>query len=349
MKKVCTLFLLLAFGLITKANPYIPLKIKISELYFDEYGNWQLELIYNHYDYQYVIDTVFLFSTTDTVKLSDYISFDSEGIIVVTADSLDTEFYINRFADRIGVYGYMSLVDNSGDYFYDDYFFTMIIFGDLYGAFINYPREGQSISLYNNYYMKDNSPTIGLPNDTIGACGTIRGTIYDVSLEPVSSRTFCLDNRFETNEHGEFSARVYSKPSNFHSIYHIVGEGHPNQRVFITGISYEMEPDSVIELDIYLLDTLEVGINDINISNTPVSVYPNPISKSGTLKVDIDLPVITSNIYVEITDLNGKLIAKKKVNEKSSTITAPDKGGFYILTILLDSKVISTHRIVVDE
>jgi len=331
---------LLTFGLITKANPFVPPKIEISELYFDELGNWKLELEYEHLNVPYYDYAVTFYSTTDTAHLYDYNIFYSGRVFVITADSLDTEFYINRFADTIKIDVYFSGYLVNSD---------MLVFGNLSGASINYPREGQSISRYNNHYMKDNSPTIGMRNDTIGACGTIKGTIYDIFSEPVSSKTFRLDNRFETNENGEFFARVYSKPSTFSDIYYVIGGEHPSQLVSITEISYVMEPDSVIELDIYLLDTLKVGIDDMNISNFPVSVYPNPISKSGTLKIDIDLPINTSNIYVEITDLNGKLIVKKKVNEMSSTITAPDKGGFYILTILLDSKVISTHRIVVDE
>ena len=79
-----------------------------------------------------------------------------------------------------------------------------------------------------------------------------------------------------------------------------------------------MEPDSVVEMDIYLLDTLTTGINDINIENIPISIYPNPISKNEELKINIDLPIITSDIWVEIIDLNGKMVKKKKINQKVS-------------------------------
>ncbi len=339
MKKIYILFFLLTVGLIIKANPIALPTIEISELYFDESGNWKLELGYYEVNQSgFTIDSIFLYSSTDTIKLPIYEFLGSTGVMVITADSLDSEFQINRFADTIRVISYTM----------EEPFEDMLIFGDLPGASVNFPRQGQSISKYWMYYLKDNSPTIGFSNDTIGMCGTVKGIIYDKYSLPVESKTFRLDNYFETSENGEFSARVYSKPSTFNRIDYKTGQ-YSTQSVSITEISYIMEPDSVIEMNIYLLDTLTTGINDINIANTSISVYPNPISKSGELKINIDLPIITSNIYVEIIDLNGKLINKKKISKNSSSIIAPDKSGLYVVRTLLDSEMISSNRIIVNE
>ena len=339
MKKIYILFFLLTAGLTINANPIALPTIEISELYFDESGNWKLELGYYEVNQNgFTIDSIFLYSSTDTIKLPTYEFLGSTGVMVITADSLDSDFQINRLADTIKVISYTM----------EEPFEDMLIFGDLPGATINFPRQGQSISKYWMYYTKDNSPTIGLSNDTIGTCGTIKGIIYDKYSEPVDTRTFRLDNYFETSENGDYSARVYSKPSTFNRIDYKTGQ-YSTQSVSITEISYVMEPDSVIEIDIYLLDTLTTGINNINISNTLISVYPNPISKNGELKINIDLPIITSDIYIEIIDLNGKLINKKKINKNSSSIVAPDKSGFYIVRTLLDSEVISSNRIIVNE
>ncbi len=339
MKKICILFFLITFGLTIKANPIALPTIDISELYFDESNNWKLELGYYEVNQEgFPIDSVFLYSTTDSIKLPTYEFLQSTGVFVITADSLDSEFIINRYADTIKVVTYVI-----GELFEDN-----LIFGDIAGASINCPRQGQSISKYWMYYLKDNSPTIGLSNDTTGMCGTIKGIIYDKYSLPVESKTFRLDNYFETSENGEFSARVYSKPSTFSRIDYKTGQ-YSTQSVSITEITYIMEPDSVVEMDIYLLDTLTTGINDINIANTPISIYPNPISKNGELKIDIDLPIITSDIYIEIIDLNGKLISKKKISKNSSSIIAPDKSGLYIVRTLLDSDVITSKRIIVNE
>ena len=52
---------------------------------------------------------------------------------------------------------------------------------------------------------------------------------------------------------------------------------------------------------------------------------------------------------MEIIELNGKLINKKKISKNSSSIIAPDKSGLYIVRTLLDSEVISSNRIIVNE
>lgn len=339
MKKIYILFFLLTVGLIIKANPIAIPTIEISELYFDESDNWKLELGYFYINPEgYTFDSIFIYSLMDTAKVPDYYLTGEIGQFVLTVDSLTSNFRINRLGDTLKVISYA----------YGGEFEDALLFGDVLGASINAPRVGQSLCKNGYFYVKDNSPTIGLSNDTTGTYGTVKGIIYDKYSEPVDTRTFRLDNYFETSENGEYSARVYSKPSTFSRIDYKTGQ-YSTQSVSITEISYIMEPDSVVEMNIYLLDTLTTGINDINVANTPISVYPNPISKNEELKINIDLPIITSDIYVEIIDLNGKLINKKKISKNSSSIITPDKTGFYIVRTLLDSEVISSNRIIVNE
>lgn len=338
MRKFYLLIVNLITGLSLYANPIALPTIEISELYFDESGKWKLELGYYEVNQNTLtIDSIFLFSTTDTIKLPTYEFLGSTGIMVITEDSLHSEFQINRFADTIKIVSYSM----------EEPFEDILIFGNLPGASIDYPRQGQSISKYGSF-VKDKSPTIGFSNDTLGIYGTVKGVIYDKYSVPVESKIFRLDNYFETADNGAFSARVYSKPSTFNRLVYKTGQ-YSTQDVSITEISYTMEPDSIIEMNIYLLDTLTTGINDINVTNTPISVYPNPISKNGILKINIDLPIITSDIYIEIIDLNGKLINKKKISTTSSSIVAPDKSGFYFVKTLLDSELISINKIIVNE
>jgi len=340
MKKIFTSFWALIIGVSIYANPIpVPL-IEISELFFDESNNWKLELLYYNVDPDgLTFDSIFLYSTIDTVQLPSYRFTESIGLLVVTADSLDYEFKINRHADTIKMVSY-SL---NGHHLCED----ILIFGNLPGASISYPRQGQSISKYNFFYIKDKSPSIGFFNDTLGMCGTISGIVFDKYSKPVKNRKFILDNYFETFENGEYSTRVYSKPATYNRIDYKAG--NTQKSASITEFSYTMEPDSVIKMDIYLLDTLATEIIDINISNTPISIYPNPVSKGEELKINIDLPIITSEIFVEIIDLNGKMIKKKKINHKSSSIKVPDESGVYIIRTTLDSKVISLNRIIVNE
>lgn len=339
MKKIYTLFSILIIGLNIYANPIALPTIEISELYFDESGKWKLELGYYEVNQPGLkIDSIFLYSTTDTIKLPSFKFNGSTGVFVITADSLDTDFHIKRYADTIKVISY-----SMGHPFED-----LLIFGNIQGATINYPRQGQSISKYWMYFVKNNSPSLGLSNDTLGICGTVKGIIYDIYSQPVQYRTFKFDYNFETSENGEYSARVYSKPSFFNRINYRTGQ-YSMQSVAMREISYLMEPDSVIELDIHLLNTLITGINDIVSGNDPIKIYPNPISLNEKINIDIDLPIITSDIWLEIINLNGKLIRKEKINNKSSSISTPEKSGIYLVSIWLDSQLISTNRIIVNE
>jgi hypothetical protein len=342
MKKIFILFFLLVVGLTINANPIALPTIEISELYFDESDNWKLELGYYWVNQEgFPIDSIFIYSTTDTVKLPTYEFLGSTGVFVITLDSLDYDFIIKRYADTIKVVSFIM----------EEPFEDILIFGNISGASINYPRQGQSICKYSNYIVKDNSPTIGAINDTSGICGTLKGVVYDKYLEIVENRIFRLeDSYFESSTNGEYTVKVFSKPSVFNSIMYQPGlQGGIIKFASINELSYLMEPDSVVELGIHLLDTLTTGINDINAANTPISVYPNPISKNEELKIQIDLPIITSDIYVEIIDLNGKIIKKKKISRSSISIIAPDKSGFYIVRTMLDSEIISSNRIMVNE
>lgn len=336
MKKVFAIFFTLVIGLCANANPVGLMPIEISELFFDDSGNWKLELRYYNYRlYGIPVDSIFLYSSSHTAQLPLYEFTDYEGEFVITADSLDAEFHISRFADVIKVISY------SDEYPSED----ILVFGDLPKAIIGFPKEGQSIGRYKYDYSKDKSPTIGFPNDTLGMCGTLKGVIYDMEMNPVKNIKCWLDFPFETNSKGEYSTRVLSAPRVFRGI-----DCGPEQSFWdvlsTEEVAYVMEPDSIIERDIYLLTPLST---DMQVLNIPISVYPNPIPRNGTLNVDIDLPVNTADIYVEIVDLTGRIVRKKKISHSESSIAAPNATGVYIMRTLLDSQPISSIKIVVHE
>ncbi len=338
MKPILAFLVLMIFGLKIIANPIALPTLEISELYFENSGEWILEIAY--YDESQTgiqIDSMFLYSTEDSVKLHSYTLTGIVGVFVITPDSLDSEFTIKRNGDTIKLVYYI----------YDEPLNDILVFGDAEGATIHYPRTGQSISRYWIYYVKDNSPSIGALNDTSGMCGTIKGTVYDQFLLPVASRVFLMDNKFETSGNGEFSARVYAKPSCFDQLFYSTGGYYCTELVPISQIDYVMEPDSVVFRDIYLLDTLASGLSDINNSNALVKVYPNPVSASEKLTVEIDLPVITSDIWIEMVSIDGKRIRKESIKSRYSEIETPVESGVYIVSIWLDNQRIASKRILV--
>ncbi len=351
MKKLSILFLLIMIALSIKANPIPTPKVTISELYFDNLNNWKLELINIYYLSEN--DSVMLYSKTDTVRVNINNYF-NPNYYVITKDSLDTEFNINRHADSIKVIVYRDYGDIEKD---------SLIFGNVKGAVVSYPKKGQSITRFKkedlDFFVNSNSPTIGSKNDEEGIYGTLKGVIYDKYSNPIKNTYFYFyeEKRYEldyvyyeaklfsTSEKGEYSIRDYAKISDFNSIGMY---GYSNWQP-IKQLHYSIDPDSVVELDIHLLNYVTAGINNLEAKNTPISVYPNPVQKSKEFNIDMDLPIITSNFYVEIVDLNGKVINKKKINQKSTSIIAPENKGIYIIRIILDSEEISSYKIIVNE
>ena len=343
MKKFYILILNLIVGLSIYANPISEPTIEISELYFDNSGNWKLELQYFNYDYiEMSFDSVFIYSSTDTARIPDnFFEFDATtetAFIIITQDSLNSEFNLNKLGDTLKLVTYYSSYPTE----------DILIFGNVSGASIGYPKTGQSVSKYSNFFVKDSSPTIGEANDTLGVMGTIRGIVYDKNMETVADKILNLEIPFETSENGEYSARVYSRSKSISSISQKTSNNSWH-KISITNISYTMEPDSVIEMDIYLQDSLYSGINDMELSSSPIKIFPNPISSNEKLNVNIDLPIETSDIYLEIFDMNGKLYRKTKIIEKTNTINMPSKTGLYLINIRLDSKTISSSKILVNE
>lgn len=344
MKKILFILSLAFIGLFAHANPIEVKSLRISELYFDESGNWHLEFVYFHMPKDLsIIDSAFLHSSTHSVQLPPLSFPDWGGVFAITKDFFDEEFHIGRYADTLTLIAYADGIQSV----------DWLIFGDLPGTHIGFPREGQSIAYISRYisegsldvFSKDNSPTIGFPNDTLGMCGTLKGTVYDMEMNPVKNRTFRLDYPFKTDGQGNYAARILSRPTRFFYTEHIGSYDF----LEITKLEFVMEPDSLIEADIFLKSPLPVGIPQTEIAKSPISIYPNPVSKGGDINVNIDLPVYSADIRVEILDLSGRLIRSKRVGSPTFRMPAPNQNGAYLISILLDSKPISTHKIIVDE
>ncbi|MBN1598936.1 MAG: T9SS type A sorting domain-containing protein [Bacteroidales bacterium] len=339
MKKLYLILLLaIFFGLKAIANPLPFPTIEISELFFEAQDEWVLELAYFYYDDPEIpiIDSIFLCSSTDSVKLPEFEFEDESGIIILRNDSLDSEFEINRSGDTLRLIFYV----------FNDSFEDVLIFGNCDGAVISYPREEQSISRYLGYFDKDKSPSIGEFNDSTGICGTVTGYIYDKYSEPVSNVEFSLDYRFTTSEDGRYSTRGFSKPSEFHHIYHYITP-YSTEYVDIENISYIMEPDSVITLDMQLIDTLATGFNPALINNHPVKIYPNPLTHSENLYYEIDLPVRSSKLQLEVLNIDGKILLAKKITSATGVIELPDIRGIVLVAVRMDNQLIAVNRIII--
>lgn len=175
MKKsvLIILFFLLALNLF--ANPIFPPRISISELCFNEKGEWIIELEYIGIRLvHYPIDSIILFSSTGMVKLPDFEFKGEDGVYILRNDSLKERFSINWLGDSLTVRTYIKSDPNIIDY--------SLVYGNCYGAVIGCPRPGQSIWKYDysEFYLKNNKPSIGIFNDRNdeGIYGFLEGTVF---------------------------------------------------------------------------------------------------------------------------------------------------------------------------
>jgi len=344
MKRTLNSFLFFILGLNLIANPIATPEVVISELFFNPVSGWQIELEYLNTDQQTMpIDSIWISSSTGKSKLKNFQIINQQGYIIVTNVSLFSGIDIDEMGDSITVSYYVNI---SG---WPQAFQNELIFGNYPNSVISKPKNGQSIALVGYaQYSKDKSPTIGFYNDTLGMCGTVKGNIYDINNQLVSKRTFKLNYEFETSQYGYYSTRLYSNYFGGYGIIYKVGAIY--NFALITPISLIMEPDSVVDLDIFLLDSLLVGIHVLKQhEDFPIKLYPNPVSRNGSLNYTIDLPVKSLNSVIELKSIDGKVVSSTRILDNSGTIDLPSqlKDGMLIFNLWINNEIQYSTRIIV--
>jgi hypothetical protein len=249
-----------------------------------------------------------------------------------------------------------------------------LVFGDLPGATVTCPIKGQSIcGADRQYYYKDNSPTIGFYNDYYmcffeddieidtlsGIFGTLGGVVYDNHNAPVRNANFKLYTFHGYEESSYFYRELYSFSTNGNGQYSIPVLSHKvtldylcyneSTLVPIENVSYSMEPDSSITRDIHVNSDFAVNIGHTFSENSPVTISPNPVSTGENIRITLDLPTLTSNVWLEFIDPSGKSISNTRLQQADNTVEAPSKSGLYVARIVLDGRVITTGKILVRE
>ena len=104
MKQILSSTICLLIGLRLFANPIAMPTIEISELYFESSGDWVLEIGYYEINQsEFPIDSIYLFSSEDSVKFSEFVFKGKTGVLILRNDSLSSEFNINRYGDSLVV------------------------------------------------------------------------------------------------------------------------------------------------------------------------------------------------------------------------------------------------------
>ena len=336
MKKI--LFVLFVFwGMITIANPILLPSMWFSELYFDGEDHWQIEIQYADLDPDnFTIESVWLYSMTDSVEIPFSGSAPGGYYLVVESD-LSGSMDINPEGDTLRLKYTLGIWGDSETY--TDEF----RYGNVEGASIAAPEEDQSLVCMFGW-SKDSSPTLGYANDTAGVMGTLTGLVYDVNDVLVENQTLALLYPFTTGGTGEYHARVPSRNLEYSYIRQVFPSTH---YVSMEPVSLVMEPDSVVIRNIYLTDTLWLGLSPE--TNRSVDCYPNPLGKGETLKFNLNLPCNSSALRVELYTESGVLVMTEAVHEKTFTMNPPVEKGVYLVVIRNDQTVFRKSKLVVNE
>lgn len=350
MKKLLLIIFALACVTISKANPIASPSIAISELAFESDGNWVIELQGFDLNPNFHLDSIFIESSTGISKLKRF-SFDGiSNIILVRNDSLLSDLTINQAGDSLKLHYYFNSFDFS-------IYKSALVFGNFKTALFYSPRIGQTLAgvpyfQYSSTYSIDKSPTIGLENDSVGMCGTIKGYIYDKNNQLVTGNDYVFFGMgwdFNTTEDGSYSRRLFSYKNHISnlSVYY-----RPKMKwsdVKIIPVDVSIHPDTVVNVDIHLVDTLITDLNKIKSDlESVMHIYPNPINELS-FNYNITIPVKSSDSYIEFTNVSGQRIARYEITESNGKINLPAKtvNGSYIIRLFVNNKNYATSKILI--
>ncbi len=268
-------------------NPiFIPL---VNEFVIAPGGAWTLELKLLRAD---SLKGWKIASKTDTTEFRSGQSL-GPGLVVITRDSLVTPILFSRIADRILIINSWGLIEHFS-------------YGDTGSeSQIATPAFGQSICWASSrgYYL-DNSPTLGLENDTSGAMGDLDGLVTDSLGTPIPSA------RITYHLYEEVCPVMYADESGRFQLHDLA-----SRQYFIVGKSgyatlypeIQLRPDSTVSMTVRLK-----SISTATNPTTPPTIlslspnYPNPFNPSTTVAYSISR---RARVLLTIAAVNGQTIA----------------------------------------
>jgi hypothetical protein len=357
----------------------------ISELTFNASHDWTLEMemfIDPQLPLNGIIDSIILRSNSSRARL---ISFPSEhyALFTITVADLYSPLTINYVQDTLRVITYAdSTLIPEGPWVTTH----TLVFG-YSGCEIPALLDGQSICTWEkvhgnpHYFYLDNSPTIGMENDTIGATVNLAGKFYDsrdslisytlnqydfalpVNVDPCNwgvplQPFFCTLDIFNFDQQGNYSTTLLSRNTSISNISYLYWGYAPigysdSATLACENFWFFQEPGGTMLQDIHLTDSsFLVGLKrprENHKQDISIICVPNPVSQSGDFFIKSDNAIENAEIIIQST--NGSMVMRlpvTQINKSRITFSREQLGvpGLYFFTLLQNGKPIKSGEII---
>ncbi|MGD1047074.1 MAG: T9SS type A sorting domain-containing protein [Bacteroidota bacterium] len=347
MKKIIFLLIIALISISSLlSNPIVLPQAIISELKFEENNKWLLEISFqfstSYYKQQF--DSICVVSSNGFSRIRLDNIKDGTSLFVITSDSLITPLSIKSEGDCVKLYSFLS-VPYPGYHLIDS-----LHFGNYPGSIIDSLPMGYSITRLSwGIFVKDKNPTIGLPNDTIGTCGILKGHLYNKNDSLITKGNFILDNSITLYNDGTFSTNVYSRKVVFRQVQNHY-QTTLGQNVGIDTLELNINPGCSQEKNIHFInDYIIDGVDKINqASDYGISImnYPNPFNLSTNIVVTIPSSLTFAKKQIDIYNALGQKINSLPVsnrlivqwNGKDHTGKVASTGIYYY-RLVLDNRI----------
>jgi len=355
MKKIVCLLLVVFGGLL--ANPIVPI-YKFSELLFPTEDEWELE-IYTELENMYSqVDSVIISSNSSSSKIETSVFANSTSryfVIQNNPQCLLKPLNIDCSGDSITIF----------TFFKEGYGYTdadNFKFGE--GTCWPLTYTNMSIAkmlhteLFHGWHVKigtgyDQTPNIGVANDSSGAIGMLTGKVLDKYNNPICNQTFMTcdfmipfiwPQSLTTNSDGIYRIRTLSKDFFLKNLYNNLGT-----IPLIDPKKVMIMPDSTSHCD-FILDM--VGINEqpaTTKSSALLYNYPNPFNNQTAIYYEVPEGVKYKNATIRISNIKGEAVAVLAANQKSGSVywnADHNSAGMYIYQLLIDGKAVKSGEMV---
>ncbi|MDO9578009.1 MAG: FlgD immunoglobulin-like domain containing protein [Candidatus Cloacimonadales bacterium] len=234
------------------------------------------------------------------------ISFPSNYYTVVTVEDIIIPFELNPGYDEIILGWDGSELGPSCYIYYGE---------DLYSMA---PLNGESLvrKLFANpfvpmasyLYCRDNSPTMGQPNDDIGFTGIFSGSVVNEQGLPLAGAVieyYPWDGEYQiiTDINGEFSKEMYTVR------YDILVKF---EEITYIDTMICVAPDS-ITIQNFVIPITQTWPSLAILANAKISNFPNPFNPSTTIRFSIPLPL--DDVHIEIFNSKGQKVEILECND----------------------------------